>query len=561
MGASCISKTKKEPLMRTLITSLALLLGSCKLFLPDITSEEAGAECGDGIDNDGDTLTDCEESACLTALDCSIRCGDGFINQLSEECDSENLNEQSCTGFGFDTGILRCDPESCTFDIAGCETVPICGNHRIDSGEDCEGEDLGGQSCADFDFDEGQLQCDPSECSFDFSDCVITQICGDNIVEAPEECDDGDNTNGDGCDNNCTVTACQNGLFTIGELCYDDAEVSLASSGPRVVRSVDLNNNGLLDLVNTRVNNTIEVHLDPFAAVPGIVSTVSIGTGVNPFDFVLFDKDQDGDQDIAVISNANAKLALLSNNGAGSFVFSGEQNIATTPIALASGDVDGDSDNDLVIAYENFNIQVFLQTAGDFILSQTLTSGVSGVDTCKDVALADLDKDGGLEIIAPSQTQDKIAIYTRTAGTFGATPILLTVQGGPQSIFVGDFDNDTKLDISVASHVAQSATVLFGDGALGFAATAIVPNVTGASVINAKDVTKDGFLDLVVASSVGGLFVIKNNGGRVFGVPVIKGTSSPGVGLDLGDYNSDNAQDICIAEPAANKLGILFATP
>jgi cysteine-rich repeat protein len=41
--------------------------------------------------------------------------------------------------------------------------------------------------------------------------------CGNGVTEAPEQCDDGDLDDGDGCDANCTVTACGNGIVTAGE--------------------------------------------------------------------------------------------------------------------------------------------------------------------------------------------------------------------------------------------------------------------------------------------------------------------------------------------------------
>jgi cysteine-rich repeat protein len=36
-----------------------------------------------------------------------------------------------------------------------------------------------------------------------------------------EECDDGNDVDGDGCDSNCTQTACDNGIVTVGETCDD----------------------------------------------------------------------------------------------------------------------------------------------------------------------------------------------------------------------------------------------------------------------------------------------------------------------------------------------------
>ncbi len=48
-----------------------------------------------------------------------------------------------------------------------------------------------------------------------------TTVCGDDVVQAGEECDDGNLVDGDGCDSNCTATGCGNGVVTAGEQCDD----------------------------------------------------------------------------------------------------------------------------------------------------------------------------------------------------------------------------------------------------------------------------------------------------------------------------------------------------
>ena len=45
--------------------------------------------------------------------------------------------------------------------------------------------------------------------------------CGDGRIDDDEECDDGNATDGDGCDLNCLATACGNGIVTNGESCDD----------------------------------------------------------------------------------------------------------------------------------------------------------------------------------------------------------------------------------------------------------------------------------------------------------------------------------------------------
>jgi cysteine-rich repeat protein len=50
---------------------------------------------------------------------------------------------------------------------------------------------------------------------------VTSLGCGDGTVLGAEECDDGNNVDGDGCDANCRVEACGNGVLQAGEQCDD----------------------------------------------------------------------------------------------------------------------------------------------------------------------------------------------------------------------------------------------------------------------------------------------------------------------------------------------------
>lgn len=52
------------------------------------------------------------------------------------------------------------------------------------------------------------------------ANCQVT-ACGNGRVTAGEQCDDGNTTDGDGCDANCTRTSCGNGTTTAGEQCDD----------------------------------------------------------------------------------------------------------------------------------------------------------------------------------------------------------------------------------------------------------------------------------------------------------------------------------------------------
>ncbi len=209
--------------------------------------------CGNGAIDEGEAcdpgaaLTDtCEAlgyhgGAPACAADCTLdlsgceaagRCGDGQVDMPAEDCEGTNLNGQSCQSRGFTGGMLACGVD-CRYDVSGCVSIcgngvtepdetcddggtddldgcsaacqveegwscegtpsacqTICGDGLIVSGpEECDGDDLDGQSCEGSGYYGGVLACDAG-CRLDWSSCEAAGRCGDGLVQAPqEECD------------------------------------------------------------------------------------------------------------------------------------------------------------------------------------------------------------------------------------------------------------------------------------------------------------------------------------------------------------------------------------
>jgi cysteine-rich repeat protein len=85
--------------------------------------------------------------------------------------------------------------------------IPVCGDGKLDEGEECDdGNNVDGDGCS--------------------AECTIEPFCGDGNLDPGEECDDGNNADGDGCSANCTIEPfCGDGNLDPGEECDDGNNV------------------------------------------------------------------------------------------------------------------------------------------------------------------------------------------------------------------------------------------------------------------------------------------------------------------------------------------------
>jgi cysteine-rich repeat protein len=57
-------------------------------------------------------------------------------------------------------------------------------------------------------------------------DFLKASLCGDSVVDAGEECDDGNGFDGDGCQSDCRNPVCGDGVVDPGEFCDDGNALS-----------------------------------------------------------------------------------------------------------------------------------------------------------------------------------------------------------------------------------------------------------------------------------------------------------------------------------------------
>lgn len=127
-----------------------------------------------------------ESSTTVSSTGTPADCGDGVAEGI-EECDGDDLADQYCADYGFIDGELSCN-DICQLEFDACANFS-CGDGTIDRDEICDGRNLDGQSCPTLGFDNGALACDRDCFGFDTASCGT---CGDGTVDLAETCEAGE---------------------------------------------------------------------------------------------------------------------------------------------------------------------------------------------------------------------------------------------------------------------------------------------------------------------------------------------------------------------------------
>ncbi|WP_324670529.1 FG-GAP-like repeat-containing protein [Hymenobacter sp. GOD-10R] len=276
------------------------------------------------------------------------------------------------------------------------------------------------------------------------------------------------------------------------------------------------------------------------------------------------DVDGDGDLDLLTTNERGNTVSVGLNNGMGTYTAGPAISVGRGPYHLATGDLDGDGDLDLVTANSSTifpsTVSVRLNNGqGDF-------SSGSDVEVGRNphgVALADVDGDGDLDLLADNYVANDQSAYSEVSvrlndgtGRFSGTQ-QVRVGTRPLSIAVGDVDGDGDLDFVTANSNSTTASVRLNDGTGSFSGSLEVAVGANPESVALADIDVDGDLDLLVANAVmGTVSVVRNDGTGSFG----SGQSIPvgphPVGLVLSDVDGDGDLDVVTANAEASTASV-----
>jgi len=317
--------------------------------------------------------------------------------------------------------------------------------------------------------------------------------------------------------------------------------VSGLGSTPNCVTVGDFNGDGIQDLAtaNSGSTNAVSVLLgDPASNMRGhflpAMNFGGGGGGVLPRSIAVADFDGDSNQDLVLVRESGI-ISIYLGNGLGGFGPATDFPIGP-PLPrpdtywVAVGYFNNDTKPDLAVTIRDPDnkVLILLNTSTLGIVSfgpQVFYPSVGGIGDGLSVAVGKFNNDGTQDLAVVSQfhngsPRDVSVLFgdPSNLGTFGSPNHLsIFARASPQSVAVGDFDDDTHQDLVVASQLAN-------------------PPGTGGRVTFFLNINGTGTFPLTQNASVG---------------------DAPS-SVAVGDFNGDGRQDIAVANFGSNDVSILL---
>ncbi len=174
------------------------------------------------------------------------------------------------------------------------------------------------------------------------------------------------------------------------------------------------------------------------------------------------------------------------------------------------------------------------------------------------IAVGDFNGDGKLDIVEAINFSSLSVRLGNGDGTF-QTPVIYPAGGNPQSVTVYDVNGDGKLDLVMVNQGSASVSVLLGNGDGTFQAALNSPAPANSQQMAVGDFNGDGKLDLVVSNnSDSTISVLFGKGDGTFQSPVAYAVGSQPYSLVVGDLNGDGIPDLAVSNLGSNSISILI---
>jgi cysteine-rich repeat protein len=385
-------------------------------------------------------------------------------------------------------------------------------------------------------------------------------VCGNNRTEEGEACDDGNNLDADGCEADCSLPACGNGIRDPDEACFGEPVSVVVDTAPGDIIAADFDGDGRLDLATANAaGQSVSVLLAQGGGELARQDDVELGAVTFPLAAADFDGDELADLALALPNDQGARVFF--SDGDGTFTAGPEFTTGPFPEEIIATDLDGDSAQDLIIGNAGLELR-FGDGAGGFS-APSLVSTVSGAVR---VAVADIDGAGALDLVVTHGiNEDTLRVLLGQGNRSFALQPPQPAGDTPGDFIVGELDgNPAFVDLAVARITAGEVGLFSGAAGAVFAEEQTL-SIPAPSALAAGDLDGDGDLDVAIASDFDGvsshLVIALNEGGTFALQPPLEVSAGNLQGLALADLDGDGALDVAITDETFGQVLVFFAAP
>lgn len=223
------------------------------------------------------------------------------------------------------------------------------------------------------------------------------------------------------------------------------------------------------------------------------------------------------------------------------------------PIALATGDLNGDGRADFVTANAKGGTISIALSAPVGLLQEAVVKPTGGLKPTG-VAIGDFNSDGEPDIAVTNAGAGNVAIFLNDGtGGFG-TPTAFLTGKVPGVLRVGDVDGDNDLDLATIIS-GNKVAILKGNGDGTFAnATTLATGGLKPKDLALADMDGDGDLDMLALHAGGQLATHLNDSTGSFSAPTVARTGLGASALAVADFNNDGRLDAAVTHNAVSRF-------
>jgi hypothetical protein len=369
--------------------------------------------------------------------------------------------------------------------------------------------------------------------------------------------------NGDGILDIASQSEPSGGVYVFlgtGDGKFQDAASYVTEESPYSIVAADFNNDKHTDLLTSDLNPYGYTINPPSVAVllndgKGTFDSGTLyGVYAEPMSAAIGDLAGTGKMDLITISQYGTQhkpgpqLGVMMGSGTGTFkpvVSYAVTDLFSSAGQIALGDFTGKGRLDIAVA-QGDGLGVFLNKGNGTFMPETVYPTLGGYN--EGIATGDFNGDGKLDV-AVAEGSDAVVFLGNGDGTFKSATFY-AVGGDPAfGIGVGDFNGDGKLDLVVANAQCNNpssctVSVLLGNGDGTFQTNVDYPAGSYPQAVIVADLNGDGKLDLVVGQQDAPLNVLLGNGDGTFQPATTYEAGYLDTFLTVADINGDGIPDI-----------------